>query len=283
MSFLAGGAVIAWIAAAPSLNLPLVGELADWQMAFIITGAPGLLLAPIALLASDARRGASGKGSTAGFSDLWRHMRRYPGFVITHNLAFACIQALIVGLQSWNAAYIFRTFGWPVSKIGVVLGAVQLVTALAGLAFHGWVVDWLFSRGRKDAHLHYFMVMMLLTLPCAVSAYMVPNAIAMIALYDLAYFFVMAGASVGPAALQMATPNDLRGNASAICMVVLALIGVILGPVFVASLTTFVFADEALLGYAMALFSFLACGVAAALFALGRSRMRRIVTDMLDV
>lgn len=283
MSFLAGGAVIAWIASASSNSLPVFGQLADWQVAFIVTGAPGLLLAPIALLASDARRDASGKHSTAGFGDLWRYMRRYPGFFITHNLGFACVQALIVGLQSWNAAYISRTFGWPVSKIGFVLGAAQLIIALAGLAFHGWVVDRLFTRGRKDAHLHYFMIMMLLTLPFAVAAYLVPNAIAMIVLYNVAYFFVMAGASVGPAALQMATPQDLRGKASSIYMIVLTLIGVVLGPVFVASVTNFVFQDEALLGYSMASFAFLACGIAATLFALGRSRMRRIVAEALQV
>ena len=45
--------------------MPIFGQLADWQVAFIVTGAPGLLLAPIALLASDARRDASGKHSTA--------------------------------------------------------------------------------------------------------------------------------------------------------------------------------------------------------------------------
>ena len=284
MSFLVGGAVIAWVATSPQIAGPFFGALADWQMAFIVTGAPGLLLAPLVFLARDPRRHASSeKRSTSTYADLWRHMRRYPGFFITHLLGFSTIMAIVVGLQSWNAAYVSRTFAWPVSKIGFVFGSVQLTSALAGLAFHGWVVDKLFAQHRKDAHLHYFMIMTLLALPCAVSAYLVQNAVTMIVLYNLAYFFVMAFASIGPAALQIATPQNLRGKASSIYMIALTIIGTILGPAFVAMLTDFVFADEALLGYAMALFSLIACGFAALLFALGRSHMRHIVADMLEV
>ena len=282
MSFLAGGAVAAWIATAAPVSLPLLGELADWQVAFIVTGLPGLLLAPLALLASDRRAHVTSEVRHAsGFPDLWRHMRRYPGFFLTHNLGFAIVQAIVVGLQSWNAAYLSREFGWSVSKMGLVLGSAQLIVALGGLAFHGWLVDRLFSRGRKDAHFHYLMVMTVLALPCAVAAYMVPSAVGMIVLYNLAYFFIMGYASVGPAALQMATPEDLRGKASSIYMIVVTIIGVILGPIFVASFTDFVFADEAKLGHAMALFALIACSLAASLFAMGRSHMRRIVTDVI--
>lgn len=283
MSFLAGGAVIAWIAASPPIALPFVGVLADWQMAFVITGLPGLILAPLAFLAVDARRhvATAVKKRHTGFGDLWQHVRRFPGFFIAHTLGFALIGAFIIGLQAWNAAYISRAFGWPISKIGFVMGGVQLVTALAGLAFHGWAVDRLFMRGRKDAHLFYFMIMALLALPCAVLAYRVPSAIAMVALYNLAYFFIMAYASIGPASLQMATPVELRGKASSIYMVVLTLIGVILAPVAVASLTDFLFADEARLGDSMALFALITCGVAASLFGLGRVHMRRVVTETL--
>lgn len=283
MSFLAGGAVVAWIAASPPITQPYFGQLADWQMAFIVTGLPGLLIAPLALTTVEIRRSrpATDQGG-AGYAELWQHMRRYAGFYVTHILGFATISAIIVGLQAWNAAYISRTFAWPVSKIGFVMGAAQLVTALAGLAFHGWAVDRLFTNGRKDAHFLYFLVMTVLCLPCAVLAYTVPNVTAMIILYNLAYFFIMAYASIGPAALQMATPVALRGKASSVYVIAMMLLGVILAPVFVASLTDFVFQDEALLGRSMAVFATSACVLAASLFAIGRPHMRRVVTAMID-
>ena len=41
--------------------MPIFGQLADGKVACIVTGAPGLLLAPIALLASDAQAFLDGK------------------------------------------------------------------------------------------------------------------------------------------------------------------------------------------------------------------------------
>jgi len=276
VSFLAGGAVMAWLAASPLPALPFVGHLASWQMAFLITGLPGLILAPLALFMRDpARSGATGKPAS-GYGELFRHVRRNWGFYLAHNLGFAVIMAFVVGLQSWNAAYIVRAFHWKLSSVGFAIGSAQLLASISGLAVHGWLVDRWYASGRHDAHLRYFTIMSLLALPCAVGAYLVPNAIAMLVLYNLSYFFVMAFASIGPAALQIATPGHLRGKASSIYMIMLTILGSILGPMFVAAITDFGFGDEARLGHSLAVFGGTACLLAAILFTLGQAPMRRL-------
>jgi MFS family permease len=252
-----------------------------WPLAFLITGAPGLLLALLIWTIPEQPRHRPLHGKIhSTFADLGRRYRRHPAFYITHNLGFAMIMSFVVGLQSWNSTYLTRHFGWHLSDIGYWMGLTQICSALAGLAFHGWAVDRLFSGGRKDAHLLYFAVMCALACPCVVAAYLVHSAVGMLVLYNLAYFLIMAFASVGPAALQISTPAWLRGKASAVYMILMSVVGTILGPVIVASLTDLVFHDEKLLGYSMALFGGATVAIAAILFLLGRAPMRRALLDI---
>lgn len=282
MSFLVGGAVIAWIMASPDHVLPFVGQLSGWQMAFVVTGAPGLLLAPLIWLARDPRTLRKEPAVATGFGDLWRHIVNHKAFYLLHHVGFGLIMALVVGLQSWNSAYLSRHFGWDLASIGYTLGASQLGSALLGLVFHGWAVDRLFARGRTDAHLAYFLTMALLAAPMLLIAYTASSAMVTIIFYNIGYFLVMAFASIGPAALQIATPSMLRGKASSVYMVFLTIIGTMLGPVFVALITDFVFADEASLGHSMAIFGAGCALLAAAAFHFGRAPMRRAVASALS-
>ncbi|SFS10334.1 MFS transporter [Sphingomonas jatrophae] len=280
MSFLLGGAVIAWVTASPPIDLPLFGTLSGWQLAFVITGLPGLLLAPLVFTIPESQQHLARKAtrqSTTGFGDLFRHYRRFPLFYAAHGLGFALIMAFVVGLQSWNATFLSRHHGWELSTIGYWIGIAQVGSALIGLAVHGWAVDRLFATGRRDAHLTYFAVMCALALPCGVAAYLVESGALMLVLYSVAYFCLMAFASIGPAALQIATPAQLRGKASAVYMVGVSIVGTILGPIIVATFTDKLFGDEAALGESMALFAGLTTGLAALLFTIGRPAMRRAI------
>lgn len=282
LSFVVGGAIIAWAAASPVV-LPFLGQLHGWQLAFIITGLPGLILASAALLAVEPKRSANSKGAATknetGFGDMWTYVLRHKRFYLGHTLGFAFVMAFIVGLQSWNAAYLSRTFQWDLSKIGYVLGWTQLGCAIAGLALHGWIVDKLYSRGIENAHLLYFVGMALIATPAGIFAYLSGGAVAMVVCYNIAYFCLMGFAGIGPAALQIATPANLRGKASAIYMVILSVIATILAPIAVAALTDLLFGNEAMLGRSMAIFAGLTGSLAVAMFLWAASAMRQAVAD----
>jgi MFS family permease len=278
VSFMLGGAVVGLVSAGGGIHLPVVGLLKGWQAAFVISGLPGVFLAFLIWTFPEApRHQHPSSGDRATFNDLGRHYTRHPLFYIAMNLGVAMIMAFVVGLQSWNSAYLTRHFGWTLPRVGFWLGLTQVGSSLAGLWFHGWAVDRLFSRGRLDAHLAYFGTMCLLACPFGIAAYLVPSAAGMIALYSTAYFLIMAFASIGPSALQIATPSRLRGKASAVYMVVMSLIGTIMGPIVVALFTDRLFGNEALLGYSMALFAGLTTLIAALMCWVGRAPMHRAV------
>jgi len=276
MSFVLGGILVGWADSHAPFILPLVGEIVGWQFAFIVTGFPGLLVAAMIFLVPEPMRRASPvvRADNSGFGHLWRCYRRHLPFYVFHALGFGLVMMFVIGLIAWNPAFLTRHHGWDIARIGRWVGFTQIGAAVSGLVLHGWAVDRLFRKGRQDAHMIYFMVMALLACPAAVAAYLVASPYLMLALFTFAYFCIMAYPAIGPAALQIATPPEVRGKISAIYMIVVNLIGTVGGPLTVAMFTDHLFRDEAKLGYSMSLFAGSTMLAAVASFWLGRKPMR---------
>jgi hypothetical protein len=66
-----------------------------------------------------------------------------------------------------------------------------------------------------------------------------------------AVFFLSMPFGVAPAAIQEIMPNSMRGQASAIYLFVITLIGLGIGPTAVALVTDYVFADDTALRYSL--------------------------------
>lgn len=279
MSMLGGGLLLSWVAGLPPIMLPGFGPLAGWQLAFVVTGIPSFLFALLVLLVREpARRRAPDKTSDrSSLGDLFAHYRKYPRFYLSHTFGFSLTNGLMVGLLAWVPAFLSRAHGWNFSQIGLWLGGGQLVVGLLGIAFHGAIVDRMFNRTYKDAHLRYFVGMAMLSGVLAVLAFTASDARLCAVLYVLSFFCIIGYPGISAACLQMATPPRLRGQASAVFLTCNMVVGTIAGPFIVALLTDHVFGNEASLGYSMIAF---AIGVSLSIslvFAYGLSAMRRIV------
>ena len=79
--------------------------------------------------------------------------------------------------------------------------------------------------------------------------------------------------SIASAALQVVTPNEFRGQITALYTAVGGLFAISVGPAVIASFTDFVFKDEALLGHSMMLFIVIACPLAAFFLSTGLKAM----------
>ena len=96
-------------------------------------------------------------------------------------------------------------------------------------------------------------------------------ALALIALH---VFTIAMPFGVGPAAIQEIMPNSMRGQASAIYLFVITLIGLGIGPTAVALVTDFVFADDAALRYSLLIVTGIALVGAMILLGLGLKHYR---------
>lgn len=258
LSLLLGAFLFYILTGLPTIDLPLVGILRDWQLVFIGTGLVGI---PIALLvmsmAEPKRRGhsklAAGtrpQGATLRgvIAYLWHHKRVYgPMFL---GLSFTSIH--MMGVGAWTAAFYTRTFGWDPATIGLYSGLISL--GLAGPALFGavWFNEYLRKRGHADTNMRVMAIGLTIAAPIMIAAPLMPSPYLALALFGLGPALMLVAAPSLNTALQIITPNEMRGQMTAIYLFIVLALSQAIGPTFFAFLTQVVFGDEAQLRYAIA-------------------------------
>lgn len=265
LSLLIGGVVIQTFAALPPLELPLVGQLRDWQLTFIAVGIPGLLVAALmATVAEPKRRGllptAGGVSSIVApqsipLAEVGRFLRDNWRTYTPMFLGVAVNTVLAFGHQAWYAAFFWRTYGWNASQFALVFGSIILVGAPITLILGSRLAEWYTKKGYHDANLRVTMIAAILHTPGAIAFGFMPTPELAVAV--ISFNFCVAMLSPGPqnAALQIITPNQMRGQVTALFLFVFNVVGFGLGATFVAAITNYVIGDESQLRYSLALAS----------------------------
>lgn len=140
----AGGAVGAFAA---SWLGALAASHMGWRSAFLMMGAPGLLLAPLLLFTvreppRDLVRSANHNGST-----LTRLLHNPTNMYCILGSALHLMVAF--AMSAWTAPYLLRAFHLPLPRVGLILGASSLVGGLGGGVLGGLVGDWLARFDRR--------------------------------------------------------------------------------------------------------------------------------------
>lgn len=279
LSLMIGGLVIALTQGAPTYHVPLFGDLAPWKLVFVIMGLPGLLLAGLVFVIPEPRRrGLAKKGKPASTGDLLKFLKAHRGFYTSHILGFSLFALMAAGFVSWIPTFLMRTYGLSVSEVGFGLGTINLVCGTVGMIGSGYIVDRLFRRGVQDAHLRYYVFAVLLCGAAGVAAMLSPNMIlgfAGITVVKLIIPFI----AVAATALQITTPNEYRGQVSALFLFVYNIVGYGLGPALMAGISDFVIGGDGNLGLGIAITFAIFAPLTAITFALGMKSMRRAVAE----
>jgi MFS family permease len=260
IALLVGGTVIGAISELPPTQLPILGEVRPWQLTFFAVGIPGLVVAALmSTVKEPARRGVTATQPGRAKADRIP-VREVIGFLVDNRRAYGpmflglAVQGmLVIGTLSWLPSFFIRTHGWEIAKFGQVFGLILLFISPLGLLFGGWLAEKLAKKGYYDTNQRIVTVVAALILPLQVFFPLVPNPWFAIVLLGLQNF--MAAWAIGPqnAALQVITPNRMRGQVTALFIFVLNFVGFGVGPTFIALITDFVFGSEEQLRYAMVL------------------------------
>lgn len=251
LSLVVGGLLLGLLANVPPVDLPGIGVIHNWHLVFMILGVPGLIVAALIMITvpEPARKGSRRPGGyplreVVGF--VWEnramHLFLLPGVLIMSIQSF--------GMLAWGPAFYERTYGWGPAVAGPLLGTVTFGSSLTGLFVGARLAQWLGKR-HDDANLRVLFLAQVLSLPFAAVAPLMPSP--WLALVFTALGGVLAGMG-GPAynaALQLSTPNQMRGQINALYLFTIAAIGGGLGPLLVAVLTDFVAQSEAALRYVL--------------------------------
>jgi MFS family permease len=151
-----------------------VQQIADWRICFGSTGLLGMLLVPLVLLIPRSKdvgtRSAAESNRDGG---VRRFLAREWRIVIPFLYCVSFWGAIGAGLNAWLPTYFARTYGWPVFKIGSILGAINIASGLISTILLGLFATSVNDRAGKDMSMRLLALMTGIVVPLAVCA-MIP-------------------------------------------------------------------------------------------------------------
>jgi len=280
IAFLAGGAVIAMVGGE---HETLIAGMAfrPWQLAFLIVGAPGLLLAALIWatvkepLPPAARTSRADHPSIAAVARL---LIRERAIFLPHMLGFTFAAMALFSLLGWSPAYLMRTYGLDPAQSGLWLGVIIVCAGGSGVLASGWLMDRLSSRGVPDAPFRTGMVGAVGTAVPALLLPFAPSFAASITLLTVALFFGSFPMPPSTAVMQIIPPAAMRSRVSAIFLCSNSLIGLTLGSLFVGLLNDHLPIPGPVVGISLGIVVAGASIAAAALLAFGRHPYKAALT-----
>lgn len=273
-----GGAIVGYVSQFEVITLPLIGAIHPWQAVFFIVGIPGALIAfSIFTVPEPVRRGVAThqqRGIVANYLAFFRFLVKKWRFFTCHYLGFIFASAIVTGGAAWYPTHVGRTFGWSAAEIGTALGTALLIAGVISKLGSGRIVDLMYQRGYRDAQLRWYGICMLIAAPIGVYATLSSNAWTFI--IAIAMFMTLIGALQACAitALNLVTPNELRGTGVAVFTTVGAMVGGGLGPVLIAWV-----GGESSLGTGLAVMIGICCPLGGLFLLLGLRAMRAAMAE----
>lgn len=125
-----------------------------WRMAFVVVGAPGLLLALlIRFTIKEPQRGAwdAVQKSAPVDTNMWQTMQQMWRLPAMRYTILGCSFAAMAGygLGYWTPSFLIRVYGMSLVQAGMIVGVVATSAGLIGSLFGGWLCDRLSRRDKK--------------------------------------------------------------------------------------------------------------------------------------
>jgi len=277
LAMIIGAEVIDWAAGMDNLQVPFFGELAPWQLTFVIVGLPGLALSALLFTVHEPERKGRLPGPETGAAPwpvVWRYVIRHWRIYCAFLLGVPFIVVLLYGLQAWVPTFLVRVYDWDIPRAGRSYGPIALLAGSAGVLTGPVVARWFERRGYTDAPLRLAIMAAALACLGVAPVPLQSEPMAALALIGVASFFVTLPLALVASALQTVTPNEMRGLIAGLYVVTVNVIGLGVGPTVVALLTDQFFGDPLAVGKSLSLLSAGVAPVAIALLASGMKPYR---------
>ena len=251
LAFLLGGMVVTFASAQGDVLLPIVGMVRPWQLIFLILGGAGIAFCLVLFALKEPVRKGVGAGVAVPLKDVGAYLLSIRKTVICHNFGFACLSFASYGASAWIPTFFIRNHGLTPGEVGVYYGTTVMVAGSLGIVFGGRLADFLARRGYTDSNMRVGLLSAMITLPCNAVFLLADLNVAFWVLMFFNVFTVAMPFGVAPAAIQEVMPNSMRGQASAIYLFTITLIGLGIGPTAVALMTDYVFMDDMAVRYSI--------------------------------
>lgn len=264
IAYLVVGAILTYAENADLSYLSFIGVDKPWQVVFLAVGFPGILLGLIFLTVREPERKQTKLSATDGQGAAT--FRQTLAYIWGHKLPLLGVTIMVSGMTAiaytsmWLPPLFERTWGWSAATFSNYNGSVLLFLAPASILFWGWTIDHFNQKGRHDMPFVVTRAGLAVLVLASVIFPLMPNVWAAFVISQVAnvgFTMVTAG---GITALLAILPSELRGQAVALYYMFISMTGLLIGPSVVPLFTDFVFGDEGMIRYSMALVPLLYSG-----------------------
>jgi MFS family permease len=240
LGFLASGWIIGAVGRGAMFALPGLAHLKAWQLAFMLAGAPGVLLALIVVLfVKEPARVQAAAAPT--FAQVLSFMRGcgavYPCIFVGYSFAAMAL----FSLMSWSPAYLMRTFHLDAHASGYWLGLAIVLGCTGGVLVSGALVDGLRRRGHLVSPFTVGILGAVGVVACLIGLPWVGSFGLALTLLVGGFFFAAFALPPSTTAMQLTAPPPMRARISAMFLFCNSLLGLALGAYLVGLLNDRVF------------------------------------------
>lgn len=267
-SLLFGGAIISILARFADFGPLSASGLETWRLAFVIAGLPGILMAfaVLALREPQRREVLQTTGEHRGNVRLWSYLSRRKGAFVSIYAVYTLTAMVGYIVVAWAPSFYIRHHHMRAADVGLSMGAMTIVSGVAGCICGGYVTDMLASRGVRGSRFRLPLAWWPIAVVSTIGMAYANSATLSLLFLGLLTFGSALSFSGAAAVIQDVVPNQLRGQAAALNYIWTGIIGLSLGPTSVAVVTQYILKDGSLLGTALAIvivplsvIGFLAC------------------------
>jgi MFS family permease len=268
IALIAGAQVIEISQSSPPVELPMIGTLEPWQITLIICGAPGILFALIyACIKEPARTATETQTDEAmPLSEAVDFMRKNWKVYLAFLGGAPFLIIMLYSIQAWSPTLLIRVHEWDISYAGRLYGVVALVTGSLGVLSSPLVARMMSNFSLKGYPLLMLMMSTVLTALFLFIAGLQKDGMSCLIFLALASFFVTIPLPQLAVTLQTISPNKMRGLVAGIFVVSGNVMGMGLGPTFVAFFTENVFQDPMSVGLSMGLLGLVSAPIALVIY-----------------
>ena len=268
IALIAGAQVIEISQSSPPIELPIIGTLEPWQITLIICGAPGILFALIyACIKEPARTATETQTDEAmPLSEAVDFMRKNWKVYLAFLGGAPFLIIMLYSIQAWSPTLLIRVHEWDISYAGRVYGVVALVTGSLGVLSSPVIARVMNNLNFKGYPLLMLMMSTVLTALFLFIAGLQKDGMNCLVFLALASFFVTIPLPQLAVTLQTISPNKMRGLVAGIFVVSGNVMGMGLGPTFVAFFTENVFQDPMSVGLSMGLLGLVSAPIALVIY-----------------
>ena len=284
-AYMLGGAIIGYVQHMDEIVLPIVGAVEGWQVTFFIVGIPGLIVSALVAttVREPTRKGVSPTDGNPPLREVVRYVAARKRAYAGHIFGISIFIMVVYALNLWGPSYFIRLFDYTPSQAGWVFGLIMISAGSAGLLLAGTLADRLVGGGIQDGYIKVILFSMIAMTPCTIALGFVDNDVLAIVFMTLAVFFSAFQGGITGGALQLMTPNRMRGQVMALFLLTANLIGLGLGPTVIALTTDYVFGYDAAIGKSIALCAALLCPLAALILWRSLGSINKLLAEQAEI